>query len=238
MSQQVTGQITISGTVYDSTKTIPVGNVQVRTGPGAFVLTDSSGRYAIVAGQQDSLTFIYNNKPTLKFPVKLIPDPANFDLSIHVRVTEKYRTMKEVKVYTRTFREDSIENREHYKKIFNYDKPGLASSINPGTGTVGMDVNQLINIFRFRRNKQLQKFQDRLVEQEQENYIRYRFNKTTIKRITRLDGAELDKFMVLYRPDFEFTESASTVDFYQYILTSSYMFKKGLQSQKTGRANP
>jgi hypothetical protein len=234
----VLGQLTITGTVYDSTKTIPVSDVLVRTGPGASAITDSSGHYSILAGQQDSLTFIYNNKPTLKFPVKLIPDPGNFDISIHVRVREKFQTMKEVKVYTRTFRQDSIENREHYKKIFNYDKPGLASSMNAGTGTVGMDVDQLINIFRFRRNRQLQKLQDRLVEQEQENYIRYRFNKTTVKRITRLEGAELDKFMVLYRPDFEFTESASTVDFYQYILTSSYMFKKGLQAGKPGAANP
>ena len=68
--------------------------------------------------------------------------------------------------------------------------------------------------------------QDRLLEQEQENYIKYRFNKTAIKRITRLEGAELDSFMTLYKPSFEFTQTATTVQFYQYILTASYQFRK------------
>jgi hypothetical protein len=47
-----------------------------------------------------------------------------------------------------------------------------------------------------------------------------------IKRITRLEGAELENFMVLYRPSFEFAQRASTVEFYQYILNASYQFKK------------
>ena len=68
--------------------------------------------------------------------------------------------------------------------------------------------------------------QVRLLEEEQENYIKYRFNKMAVKRITRLEGAELENFMALYRPSFEFTQRASTVEFYQYILKSSYQFKK------------
>ena len=80
--------------------------------------------------------------------------------------------------------------------------------------------------------------QDRLLEQEQENYIKYRFNKTAVKRITRLEGTELDNFMTLYKPDFEFTQTASTVDFYQYILTASYQFKKDLLIKKNKTSDP
>lgn len=74
--------------------------------------------------------------------------------------------------------------------------------------------------------------QYRLLEQEQENYIKYRFNKLAVKRITRLDGADLDNFMALYKPDFEFTQMATTIEFYQYILNASYQFKKDILIKK------
>ncbi len=231
-------QFTVSGTVYDSSKIITVKDVLVRASNGNHVVTDSTGSFAIVVTDNDSLTFIYNNKPTAKFAIRQIPDISHFDISLHIRVTEKFQTMKEVKVYAKNYRQDSIENRQYYNKIFGYEKPGVATSINPGSGTVGMDLDEFINIFRFKRNRQLQKMQDRLLEQEQENYIKYRFNKTTVKRITRLDGADLDNFMMLYKPDFYFTQTASTVDFYQYILNASYQFKKELLIKRNKTDQP
>ena len=231
-------QLTISGTVYDSTRIVPVAGVLVKSSSNTQAITDSAGSYEIVASEKDSLTFIYQNKPTAKFAVKQITNVSSFDIALHVRVTEKFKTMKEVKVYTKHFREDSIENRQYYNKLFNYEKPGISTSINPGSGSVGMDLDEFINIFRFKRNKQMRKMQDRLLEQEQENYIKYRFNKTAIKRITRLDGADLDNFMALYKPSFEFTQTATTIEFYQYILTSSYMFKKELLIKKNKTDNP
>lgn len=221
-------QFTVSGTVYDSTKFVTVKDVLVKASNGNQVLTDSTGSFAIVATDNDSLTFIYNNKPTARFAIRQIPDISHFDISLHIRVPEKFQTMKEVKVYAKNYRQDSIENRQYYNKIFGYEKPGVATSINPGAGTVGMDLDEFINIFRFKRNRQLQRMQGRLLEQEQENYIKYRFNKTTVRRITRLEGADLDNFMQLYKPDFYFTQTATTVDFYQYILNASYQFKKEL----------
>jgi hypothetical protein len=206
--------------------------VLVKSQSGTQAKTDSTGHYEIVTSDKDSLTFIYNNKPTAKFAVKQIPNIAGFDISLHIRLTEKFKTMKEVRVYTKSFRQDSIENRQYYNKLFSYEKPGVSSSINPGSGGVGMDLDEFINIFRFRRNKQMKKMQDRLLEQEQENYIKYRFNKTAVKRITRLEGKELDNFMTLYRPSFEFTQMATTPEFYQYILTASYQFKKDLLIKK------
>jgi len=212
-----------------------VVNVLVKSSNGTQSITDSSGHYKIVTSNKDSLTFIYNNKPTAKFAVKQISNLGNFDISLHIRVVEKFKTMKEVKVYSKNFRKDSIENRQYYSKIFGYEKPGVSSSINPGSGSVGLDLDEFINIFRFKRNKQLRKMQDRLLEQEQENYIKYRFNKVAVKRITRLEGVELDNFMTLYRPNFEFTQMASTVEFHQYILNASYQFKKELLIKENKR---
>lgn len=221
-------QFTITGTVYDSTKTIPVQDVIIKSSGGTFSITDSLGRYSIVASDKDSLTFIYGDKPSARFAVKQIPNIAGFDISIHVRVPEKFKTLREVKVYARNHQQDSIANREQYAKIFNYQRPGISLNTDSYTGAAGADLNELINVFRFRRNRQLRKMQERLMEQEMENYINYRFNKSTVRRITRLDGKELDEFMIKYRPDFEFTQNSTVVEFYQYILNASYHYKKEL----------
>ena len=221
-------QIIVSGIVYDSTKLIPLKDVVIQAGLGNTAISDSNGRYTIVTSEKDSLTFIYRNKPTAKFAVNQIENTGNFEISLHVRVTEKFKLLKEVKIYSKNYRLDSLQNREQYARIFKYQRPGISPTTDSYTGAVGMDLNELINIFRFRRNKQLKKMQVRLLEQEKDNYINYRFNKTTVRRITKLQGKELDMFIKEYRPTFEFTENSSLVQFYQYILDASYQFKKEL----------
>lgn len=228
-------QIIVSGIVYDSTKLIPLKEVVIKSGLGNTAISDTNGRYTIVSSEKDSLTFIYRNKPTAKFAVKQIENTGNFDISLHVRVTEKFKLLKEVKIYSKNYRLDSLQNREQYASIFKYQRPGISPTTDSYTGAVGMDLNELINIFRFRRNKQLKKMQIRLLEQEKDNYINYRFNKTTVRRITKLQGKELDLFIQEYRPTFEFTENSSLIQFYQYILDASYQFKKELLLQDKTR---
>jgi len=221
-------QIIVSGTVYDSTKSIPLKAVLIQSGNNNATSTDSNGHYSIITTENDSLTFIYQGKPTAKFAVKQIDNTGNFDIALHVRITEKFKLLKEVKIYSKNYRQDSLQNREQYASIFKYQRPGISPITDSYTGAVGMDLNELINIFRFRRNKQLKRMQVRLMEQEKDNYINYRFNKTTVRRITKLQGKELDLFMREYRPDFDFTENSSLVQFYQYILNASYQFKREL----------
>jgi hypothetical protein len=220
------GQIIVSGTVYDSTKMIPVKQVTVKSNSGRSTITDTLGKYTIEVFETDSLVFIYNNKPTLKYAVKTIENIGNFDISLHVRMYEKFKTLKEVQIFTRSYKQDSAENRQRFATIFNYKKPGVQSSFDPTTGAAGLDINELINIFRFKRNRQLKKMQERLEEEEKERFINYRFNKATVTRITKLTGEDLAAFMKNYRPDFEFTQNSTLVDFYQYILNASYHFKK------------
>jgi hypothetical protein len=224
----------VSGTVYDSTKVIPVKDVIIKSSSGAITMTDSTGHYDIAVQKNDSLTFIYNYKPTIKFAVRDIATPGDFDISLHVRVNEKFKTLKEVRIYAKSYREDSVENREQYAKIFNYQKPGLAVGSDSYSGAVGLDIDELINIFRFKRNRQLRRMQERLMEEEKEKFVSYRFNKVLVRRITGLQGSDLENFMKDYRPDFEFTQSSNLIDFYQYILNASYQYRKNIQAKQQG----
>ncbi len=217
-------QFVLSGTVFDSSKINYVPNVLVLNSKGDFTKTDSMGRYSIAVADNDSVTFVFRNKRTQKFAVKTIADPGHFDISLRINYKGKYSTLKEVVVFTKSYREDSIANRETYAKIYNYQKPTLRTSVSP-SGGVGADVNEIINIFRFKRNKRLKAFQLRLQAEEQEKYIDYRFNKKQIKRLTHLEGAQLDLFMLRYRPSYEFVSMADELAFNQYVLNCSYSFK-------------
>lgn len=221
-------QLTISGTVYDSTKTIPVRDVLVRSTSGTTAVTDSTGHYNIVAMEKDSLSFIYNNKATYRFSVKEIQDIGAFDISLRIRVYEKYKVLKDVIVYGNTYHEDSIENRKEFAEGFDFQKPGIGVSSSSYSGTAGLDIDQFIDMFNFRRNRIMKGFQQRLIEEEQEKYIDYRFNKYLVRRITHIQEPQLDTFMIRYRPDFYFTQTSSIAVFYQYILDASYQFKADL----------
>jgi hypothetical protein len=221
----VNGQIIVSGVVYDSTKLYVVPGVIVRSTGGGSTLTDSLGVYHINTTEKDSISFYYGNKPTQKFPVNKMSNYNEFDISLQVRVFEKYRVLKEVKVFTKSYRQDSIENRIAYSKYFDYEKPTLRTNTVPGTPP-GLDINELISIFRFRRNKMNLSFQKRLLAEEQEKYVDYRFNNNLLKRVTGLSGEQLTRYKTTYRPDYEFLVTSSELEFYQYILSTAALFKK------------
>lgn len=233
------GQFTISGNVYDSSKVVPVKDVFVKSSAGTIAKTDSLGHYKILVTNADSLVFIYHNKNTEKFAVGGIKNTGNFDISLHIHVNEKFKTMKEVIVYSKGYQEDSLENRQDYAKDFNYHKPGIATSTSDYAGGGGLDLDEFINMFRFKRNKAEASFQKRLMEDEQEKYINYRFNKNLVRRITQIKGAALDSFMIIYRPPYEFVRISTTAEFYQYILDASYQYKKDMliQQKKEEQSN-
>jgi hypothetical protein len=228
-------QLTVTGTVFDSSKRNYVENVRVESTGGKYTLTDSMGRYKIPVTEKDSLTFIYQKKPTQKFVVKDIADLAQFDISLPVHVKGGYHTLKEVVIFARSYRQDSLENRQDYEDVYNYRNPTIRSSLSPG-GIAGADVNEIINLFRFKRNKRLRAFQARLEQQEQDHFVSYRFNKNFVRRITQLKGPELDTFMVWYLPTYEFASTADEVTFNKYILNSSYAFKIELLEQEAAAA--
>ncbi len=215
----------IRGVVYDSSRNYPLEAVSVLSTSGTGTITNAEGSYEIRVTEKDSIWFSYLNKPTIKFPVIKIGNPMQFDISLQVSVP----VLREVKVFPKNYKLDSIRNRQDYAKVFNYRKPGLriVPQSSGGVG-VGFDVNELINVFRFRRNQSMLSFQQRLLVEEQEKFIDYRFNKALVRRLTQLEGVELDKFMELFRPPYTFTKLSGDYEFRMYIKQSFYRYKRGL----------
>ena len=222
----VTAQIyKIRGVVYDSSRNYPMELVSVLSTSGTGTVTNADGYYEIEVTEKDSIWFSYLNKPTVKFPVMRIGNPMQFDISLQVNVP----VMKEVKILPKNYRLDSLRNRQDYAKIFNYQKPTL-KTVTPQYGAaVGFDLDEIINMFRVKRNRSMASFQRRLLMEEQDKYVDFRFNKALVRRLTLLDGAELDSFMRVFKPSYTFTKLAGDYEFRLYIKQALYRFKRGMQ---------
>lgn len=224
---------TIKGTVYDSSRLYPLPAVSVLSSSGKGTSTNTNGHYEINVSENDSIWFSYLNKPTVKFPVLQIKNPLQFDISLQINVP----VLKEVKIKPPDYRLDSIRNREDYAKIFDFQKPKLkVGQSNFGAG-VGFDLDEIINMFRFKQNKSTLSFQKRLLQQEQDKFIDHKFNKGLVRRLTQLSGNELDSFMVAFRPGYLFTSVASEYDFQKYIIDSFKRFKNGLPPLEAWKAD-
>jgi len=216
-------QYKVKGTVYDSSRFYPLEAVTVLSTSGKGALTDISGNYEIDVGEADSIWFSYLGKPTIRYAVLKMNDPLHFDISLHINIM----VLKGVTVMPRNYRLDSIQNRIDYAKIFNYERPKLRPTMGGGAGGVGVgfDLDEIIRMFQFRKNKTMLRFQERLLQEEQEKFIDHRFNKQLVRRLTNLTGEELDSFMVLYRPAYQFTLVSSDYEFQSYIKTCFAYFK-------------
>ena len=219
------GQITLSGTVYDSTKLYVVPGVKVSSTSGLETETDSLGAYHLNVSESDSISFFFKGKSTINFPVKSMTDYNAFDISLRIKINAKYKLLQGVTVYSNTYHADSIENRMEYSKIFNYEKPGFRSSFEPG-GAAGVDLDALIEMFNRRKRRENLAFQNRLIQNEQDSYVKYRFSPKVIHRVTGLSGDTLTRYIKLYMPSYQFIVSSTLAEFYQYVLNTSYAFKK------------
>lgn len=219
---QAAAQYKIQGTVYDSSHVYPLPAVTVMATNGKGAITNDEGHYAIEVGENDSIWFSYLGKPTIKFPVLKITDVQHFDIALQVNVP----ILREVTIRARNYKEDSAQNRKDYAKVFDFQRPNLGTMTSIGPTGAGIDLNELIRAFQFRKNRNMERFQDRLLQQEKDKFIDHRFNKALVRRLTNLDGDELERFMAVYRPDYEFTLYSSDYDFQLYIKEAHILFSK------------
>jgi hypothetical protein len=221
-------QVWLTGKVYDSTRMVSIPFVKVTSKKGLITYTDSIGRYGMSIDKQDSISFTYKGKSTSFFPVSTIRYPAGFDIALQVTVQDRYQTLKEVVVIAKSYRQDSAENRERYNKIFNFENSGLQL-----TSSGNLDPNSLIGIFKFRKNKTMRSFRNRLIEEEQQKFISSRFTKGLVRQITGLPEKDIERFMLLWRPPYELVAFSEEYQFHQYILDASKYFRSGIMPKNS-----
>jgi hypothetical protein len=212
----------LKGTVYDSTKTYPLSSVSVLSTSGKGTVTDLFGKYEIDVKETDSVWFSYLNKPTIKYSIAKIFVSDQFDIALHINIP----VLKEVVIKPRNYKMDSLRNRQDYAKGFNWEKPKLKPTLGTGTNmAVGFDLDEIIRMFQFRKNKSMAAFRNRLIKEETDKFIDYRFSKALVFRLTGLTGEERDDFMMRNRPDYEFCLAIGEYDFQAWIKDSYERYK-------------
>jgi hypothetical protein len=210
------GQVEVHGTVYDRSRYFALPGVSVLSTSGVGAMTDSTGQYHLRASRKDSLSFSYLGRATAKFPIRSIDINSPMDISLAVAVD----SLPLVVVRPKAYRYDSMENRDEYRKIFDYEP----DYVGQGQGGAGINLDML---FGARRNRQMLALKARLIEEEQEKYVDHRFNRTLVRRITGLDRPALDLFMRMYRPTYEFMQTfENEYAFYKYIKDCGAYFNK------------
>lgn len=189
---------------------------------GKITMTDTLGHYQIDVGEKDSVWFSFQGKPTPKYPVLKISDVNEFDIALRLKMD----VLREVTIRARNYKEDSIQNRRDYAKIFNFHKPTIGSMTSIGPLGAGIDLDELIRLFQFRKNRQTLRFQQRLEQEERDKFVDRRFNRLLVQKLTGLEGQDLEQFMRRFRPTFEFTAGSSDYDFQLYIKKAAEVYKR------------
>jgi hypothetical protein len=164
--------------------------------------------------------------------VSTIANPGSFDISI----LKKVQQLPSVFVKQRNYHMDSLQNRSEYEKIFNYQKPGFSTSMNSNPGgmaSIGVDLDELINMFKFKKNKRMVSFQRRLVNEEREKFVSHRFNKGLVRKLTGLNSPEIDSFMAEYRPTLDMALQFNDLEFGQFIVEAFKYYKAGVKLNRT-----
>jgi hypothetical protein len=209
------GQLKITGTVYDSTGVFPLEAASVLSSSGNGTITDKKGVFEINVSEKDSIWFSYLGKSTIKFPVIEIISYPQFNISLKAGIP----LLQEVRIKPKDYRLDSIQNRIEYAKIFDYKKPSFKSIVTSiGITGITVDIDELIRAFQKRKIRSRLSFKQRLSEEEKNKFIDHRFTKLLVRKLTGLDGASLDSFMLQHRPAYEFVLSASEYDLRAYII--------------------
>jgi hypothetical protein len=201
-----------------------VESVTVLSSSGKLSISDTLGRYSIEVSEIDTIWFSFLGRPTPKYPVLKIADISQFDIALNLNMITKGNILPEVKIRTRIYKQDSLQNRNDYKKVFDFRRPDLASMTSVNSTGAGIDIQELIRVFQFRKNKSMERFRERLLEQEKEKFVDHRFNKPLVRRLTGLDSAALEQFMVTYRPAYEFCLFTTEYDFQLYIKNAGIAF--------------
>ena len=216
--KETAAQYKVKGHVLDSSRIFPIELVTVQSTSGKITVTDTTGFYTIDVAERDSIWFSYLGKPTPKYPVLKIADVTQFDIALRVKVD----VMKEVRIKTRNYKDDSVQNRRDYAKAFDFRRPSLGTMTSVTSTGAGFDVAEIIRLFQFRKNRNMEKFRERLEQEERDKFIDHRFTKGLVKRLTGIQKEEeLSDFMKKYRPTYEFTAGTSEYDF-QFFIKIAY----------------
>jgi len=179
------------------------------TNKGEFTINAKVGDtlFAALSGYAMD-TVIYKNQHAIIFQLK--------SLSIKLKEVQIYgKPLTPAEQYSKTIRE--------YK--YALDKGSTRDMLNLSSRGVGLGIDAIYNLLS-RSGKNARHLQSILERDYREAIIDYRFRPELVKAITAATDAELEDFMLQYRPTYQFTLTASDYAFVQFVKNSYASYKR------------
>lgn len=201
----------IRGRVIVSKQYTPVNDVLVankRTGDAVY--TDSTGRFAITAIEGDLLYFY-----------RIGYEPHNQQVHIErgeiatVVLKMSDLTLEEVQIKGSTYKQDSAQRANTYKKTINDANQKVNTQLGFGIafeGLIGKAASRLTG-----REKRIQRFKKAFISGEQQKFIATKYTTARVSRLTGLEGEAINQFIYAYPMPYDFARAASELELNMWI---------------------
>jgi len=184
-------------------------------------ISDEGGAYRIQAGVGDVLVFTsvgFRSDTLVVSPPMLSGDYPEY-------LEPKAVTLQSVRVGSLSnYQVDSIERRQEYSWVYDHGEEKRFAQERKGDG-VGISMNILRNASHADKDREALK--KRLLREEENFYVDFRYPREYVARLTHLKGDSLQKFMEHFRPSYEFCRKAANVDILVFINDSYKKFMRG-----------
>lgn len=222
---EAAAQVRITGMVTDADSRAGLPSVSIwnkRSKVGT--VSNETGRYYIEAMPGDTIEFSMLSYVRHQMIASGISATQNVALKRHIL------GLQGVSVRGRIYQRDSAAVRDEYGKYFNYKRPGALDVLKTLPSN---PVTALSYLIPSKARKRKEKFGEQLQYWEKEKHIDYRYNPELVAKLTNLESPELDTFMLVYRPSYNFLLSASDYDLMLFIKQSyaKYVKQKGLKPE-------
>jgi hypothetical protein len=184
-------------------------------------LSEENGSYRLQATPGDRVIFSHVGYQ----PDTLIITTDMLSGDYPVNMEPKAQTLQAVRVgELSNYQLDSMARRQEYSWIYDHGEQKLVERERKGDG-VGVNLA----IFRHSSSidKQREGLKKRLLREEQDDYIDYRYSRDYVAKLTHLQGDSLFRFMRDFRPTYDYCRKAATVDILVFINDSFKKFMKG-----------
>lgn len=209
----------VSGKVTDSLHGVPLYPATViNATSGRAVYTDSSGRYRIMAKNDDELQYRY-----LGFYVKKYIVPAGLTPVVHdVVLISKRVTLQTLEVQALTpYEQDSVAR---IRTFGHYLGLPVVPLFGGSTSGIGITMHPITYFSKGERRKR--RFHKMYKQFEKDAFIDSRYTRKLVHRLTGMTGDSLRIFMFKVRPDYEFTRHAADLLFWSWILHKYKAWRK------------
>jgi len=174
-------------------------------------LSDERGTYRIQSMPGDVLVFTHVGYQ----PDTIIVDTTMLAGDYPIYLEPRAQTLRTVTVGSLSnYQLDSMARREEYAWVYDHTTPPRVERKRAGDG-VGISLDLFRNASK--EDKDREKLKKRLMREEEEYYIDFRYSRDYVARLTRLKGDSLQQFMMHYRPTYDFCRKAAGVDILVFV---------------------